>query len=540
MATKEIKGVRIKFKRDLESNYESSFVPLYGEICLVETTDGRLRAKVGDGKTQFSSIPYMDKELVIQDQLNTKLNKTDRITSGAKRGTTIGEYATAEGIQTTASAEGSHAEGIQTTASGLYSHAEGYANKATGDYSHAEGSSTEAIKIYSHAEGCDTTASGESSHAEGAGTVASGSRAHAEGSNATASGEASHAEGHSTKASGLYSHAEGIKTTASEICSHAEGFGTTASGKYSHASGIGTTAGYANQFVIGQYNDNKAANIFEVGNGSASNPKNIFSISTAGDVVAKSYSGKGTNLTLSGYSGPTGYAGIIASDTMESAIKKLNTAIGTHTGPTGAQGKQGPTGPQGKQGPTGATGPQGKQGPTGATGAKGNTGSTGPTGDIGYYIKATVDRQSFTEANWTTYGTIDHNENWSGTSNSGFRQGDLFVVAGVATDSGKGHMAIYKYVPQSSGTTLYGTCIGHHVIAAKGATGPQGKQGPTGPTGPQGKTGPTGATGAKGPTGATGLSSRTLLGSKSWGYNVPSNDSTSISSFANYQFLEIV
>ena len=70
MATKEIKGVRIKFKRDLEDNYDGSFVPLYGEICLVETKDGRLRAKVGDGVTQFSSIPYMDKELVTQDLFN--------------------------------------------------------------------------------------------------------------------------------------------------------------------------------------------------------------------------------------------------------------------------------------------------------------------------------------------------------------------------------------------------------------------------------------------------------------------------------------
>ena len=70
MATKEIKGVRIKFKRDLEDNYNGSFVPLYGEICLVETKDGRLRAKVGDGVTQFSSIPYMDKELVTQELFN--------------------------------------------------------------------------------------------------------------------------------------------------------------------------------------------------------------------------------------------------------------------------------------------------------------------------------------------------------------------------------------------------------------------------------------------------------------------------------------
>ena len=70
MATKEIKGVRIKFKRDREDNYDGSFVPLYGEICLVETKDGRLRAKVGDGVTQFSSIPYMDKELVTQELFN--------------------------------------------------------------------------------------------------------------------------------------------------------------------------------------------------------------------------------------------------------------------------------------------------------------------------------------------------------------------------------------------------------------------------------------------------------------------------------------
>ena len=77
MATKEIKGVRIKFKRDLEDNYDGSFVPLYGEICLVETKDGRLRAKVGDGVTQFSSIPYMDKELVTQELFNEMILTID-------------------------------------------------------------------------------------------------------------------------------------------------------------------------------------------------------------------------------------------------------------------------------------------------------------------------------------------------------------------------------------------------------------------------------------------------------------------------------
>lgn len=35
----------------------------------------------------------------------------------------------------------------------------------------------------------------------------------------------------------------------------------------------------------------------------------------------------------------------------------------------------------------------------GANGSNGSNGSKGDTGDIGYYIKATVDRQNFTEAN---------------------------------------------------------------------------------------------------------------------------------------------
>lgn len=49
--------------------------------------------------------------------------------------------------------------------------------------------------------------------------------------------------------------------------------------------------------------------------------------------------------------------------------------IATLTGPTGAQGIQGPTGPQGIQGlmgPTGPTGPQGIAGPTGPQGVTGN------------------------------------------------------------------------------------------------------------------------------------------------------------------------
>ena len=222
------------------------------------------------------------------------------INVGRKAETTVGDYSTAEGFDTTASgvsshaegdstiafsdcshAEGSyttasghcsHAEGEYTTASGQYSHAEGYSSDkivsvitdfssstsnddiinawndvgyfslAKGKASHSEGYDTLAIGSYSHAEGEDTIASSDCSHAEGYYTTASGDSSHAEGSLTTASGISSHAEGETTIASGISSHAEGCATTASGDCSHAEGDHTTASGVSSHAEGDSTIA----------------------------------------------------------------------------------------------------------------------------------------------------------------------------------------------------------------------------------------------------------------------------------------------------------
>ena len=66
-------------------------------------------------------------------------NSAGYIRTGQRSGSTIGNYATAEGNGTVASGENSHAEGYQTEATGLDSHAEGYKTIASGDYSHAEG-----------------------------------------------------------------------------------------------------------------------------------------------------------------------------------------------------------------------------------------------------------------------------------------------------------------------------------------------------------------------------------------------------------------
>lgn len=54
---------KIKLRKDDEAAYDkiaSTFVPLNGEVCLVDTTSTGLRAKVGDGKTPFASLPYSD------------------------------------------------------------------------------------------------------------------------------------------------------------------------------------------------------------------------------------------------------------------------------------------------------------------------------------------------------------------------------------------------------------------------------------------------------------------------------------------------
>lgn len=52
----------VALRRDNDYNYQAAFVPLKGEVCLVDTARDGLRAKIGDGTTQFGSLPYLDEE----------------------------------------------------------------------------------------------------------------------------------------------------------------------------------------------------------------------------------------------------------------------------------------------------------------------------------------------------------------------------------------------------------------------------------------------------------------------------------------------
>lgn len=55
---------RIKLKRDTNSNWTSKNpVLLRGEMILVDTAEGELRAKIGDGIKTYSQLPFCDEAL---------------------------------------------------------------------------------------------------------------------------------------------------------------------------------------------------------------------------------------------------------------------------------------------------------------------------------------------------------------------------------------------------------------------------------------------------------------------------------------------
>lgn len=115
-------------------------------------------------------------------------------------------------------------------------------------------------------------------------------------------------------------------------------------------------------------------------------------------------------------------------------------------------------------------------------GVYGNKGATGATGSQGYSLVANVVRDAFTEYQWTTYGTINHEESWSSTSGirNGCRIGDMFAIVGTATDTKNAHVAYYR--SNTASGDLRGICISHTIIP-RGATGSKGDKGDTGATG---------------------------------------------------------
>ena len=112
-------------------------------------------ALLSSGSYTFSMSDTIEN---VTKKIPVKYLENTYVIAGQKTNTTLGDKATAEGYNTTASGYTAHAEGSNTTASGYYSH--------------AEGNYTTASNSPAHAEGDHTTASGSCSHTEGEGTIA--------------------------------------------------------------------------------------------------------------------------------------------------------------------------------------------------------------------------------------------------------------------------------------------------------------------------------------------------------------------------------
>lgn len=95
-------NARIKHKRDTASNWANKNpTPLDGEIIIVETDGGDIRLKVGDGVTKYNVLPFLDEGLTTQlieldNLLSSKADKEHGIFyiegTGSTAGTWLGSH----------------------------------------------------------------------------------------------------------------------------------------------------------------------------------------------------------------------------------------------------------------------------------------------------------------------------------------------------------------------------------------------------------------------------------------------------------------
>ena len=89
MANKEFSDVRIQTKRDTSANWTlNNPVLLYSEKIIVETNNGELREKIGDGVKRYSELPFTDEP--IRTLISTKV---DKVTG---KGLSTNDYTTTE------------------------------------------------------------------------------------------------------------------------------------------------------------------------------------------------------------------------------------------------------------------------------------------------------------------------------------------------------------------------------------------------------------------------------------------------------------
>lgn len=69
-------NVRIQHRRDTSANWTSNDpVLLNGEIIIVDTSEGEVRYKIGDGVKKYTELPFDDE--VVRNLVNSKVSEHD-------------------------------------------------------------------------------------------------------------------------------------------------------------------------------------------------------------------------------------------------------------------------------------------------------------------------------------------------------------------------------------------------------------------------------------------------------------------------------
>ena len=105
--------------------------------------------KLRDDLKSWTLNLFNNYEAKIESIISVKMDKTNPSGTGSfslnrKSGTTVGNYSTAEGYNTTASSTGAHAEGYYTIADGPYQHVEGKFNVVNSSALHIVGNGSSA------------------------------------------------------------------------------------------------------------------------------------------------------------------------------------------------------------------------------------------------------------------------------------------------------------------------------------------------------------------------------------------------------------
>ena len=237
------------------------------------------------------------------------------------------------------------------------------------------------------------------------------------------------------------------------------------------------------------------------------------------------------------------YTGINTNDSVQTALQKIDAAIGSGIGGTGTSGTSGATGSSGTSGSSGSSGANGTRGTSGSSGSSGLSGSSGSSGSSGASGTRGTSGSSGSSGSSGTRGTSGTSgangtagssglagDRYATTSSTSFTLGNagtITVGTGLAYTVAQSILIAFdinnyqnsEVISYNSGTGVLtfaaptnvvgiGTYSSWNVNLA-GASGGDGSSGSSGTAGANGSSGTAGTSGANGSSGTAGADGAT-------------------------------